>query len=336
MEYSIDDLRPFIFGLPWLDETWPKLLRMPTRVTKQLSRGIQSLSTNLSGARLRFSSTASQLRFKAKIPRSNPMDHFSRFGQFGVDLYVNGKYWKTLFHKSKIDETIDLYSNERKDFEFYLPIYGALNIQSIITDAPIEDPSRYASDKPILYYGSSITQGGCASRGGMAYPAQLSRRLNLDFVNLGLSGNGFGDLIIAELIAEIDPLIVVLDWGANLIKQGIKTLKERYEEFFRIIRGKHASTPIIMVNIQNLVDETYRVEANEYINTFRKHIKKTYKKIKAEGDDCLWLIDGTEIVGLDQVDATVDGRHASDLGFRLYTDYIEKFLKENKILDNIS
>ncbi|MHA1700071.1 MAG: SGNH/GDSL hydrolase family protein [Promethearchaeota archaeon] len=313
---------------------WPDLCRIPKHISKKLGVRIQKLSRCLSGARIRFHSSATRLKFKAMVPRPSSYDNFSNLGKCGIDLYIDGLYWQTLYHRSKIEETIRFNEEKMRYFNFYLPLYNGLRKISIETNLEIEDPPAYKSDKPIVFYGSSITQGGCASRPGLSYPNQLERLLNIDIVNLGFSGNGYGQLEIAELISTIDPSLVVLDWGVNLLKlgNGFKLFKERYEKFYQIIRNRNTEIPIIFINFQNFINERTMPGAKEFIERFRNHISRVHDKIVKNGDTNDWLIDGSEIIGMNDFNCTVDGVHPNDLGFLKYTTKIHEFIKEKNIL----
>jgi hypothetical protein len=333
MLFNQNAIRPYIFGLPWLNETWPQLLRIPQRITKNLSRSIKQLATNLSGARIRFICDSSYIRFKAQIPHFRPMNNFSADGQFGCDLYVDGHYWQTMYQPGQINQIIRFKSIKSHIFEIYLPLYGPLSIQRIETEGPLQQAPPYRDPRPIIYYGSSITQGGCASRASMSYNALIERRLNLDFVNLGLSGNGTGDLIIAELIAEIEPLMVVFDWGANLIQEKLYTiLTQRYEKFYRIIRNAHHNVPIILINLPFIREEFQSSSVHEYVETFRLHIESVFQNAKNSGDQALWRIPALTFIGPEDQHCTVDGTHPNDLGFCRYADGLCQFFEKEGIL----
>ena len=110
-------------------------------------------------------------------------------------------------------------------------------------NARIEPPAPFAAAKPVLFYGSSITQGGCASRGGLSYQAMLGRALNLDFVNLGFSGNGRGEPEVARAVAEVDASCFVIEFAQNC--PTVEELRERYTPFLEVVRAAHPRTPIV-------------------------------------------------------------------------------------------
>ena len=136
---------------------------------------------------------------------------------------------------------LDLSTQPRveRDITLYLPLYMPVKVLGIgvDTEARVAPAKPFALAKPVVFYGTSITQGGCASRPGMSYEAILGRRLNIDFVNLGFSGNGLGEPEVARAVAEIDAAGFVLDFGANH-KTG-EAMREAYAPFLDAVRARH-------------------------------------------------------------------------------------------------
>ncbi|MHA1999892.1 MAG: SGNH/GDSL hydrolase family protein [Promethearchaeota archaeon] len=339
---KLGDMKHFIHGLPWLDETWPMLLRVPMRVAKPLGRSIVGLSKNTSGARIRFQTRAKTVKFTAWLSRPDHYNNFSNLGQRGIDVYVNGKYNGTFFNERKLVQIVKLDAcSPRSDdgmnvVQLYLPLYNGIKNLQLEADQPLEPVSlmNYTDSKPIMYYGSSITQGGCASRPGMSYAAQVERATNLDFVNLGFSGNGLGQLALAELMATVDARAFVLDYGANLLHKGIDVFKSRYDRFYRVIRDARPDTPIIMVNLQGFLPERTEPGGGEYVELFRKHVRDVYENAHGGGDENVFILEANEIIGLDgglsmvDLSGTTDGTHPNDLGFFMYARKFVEFFKK--------
>jgi hypothetical protein len=152
------------------------------------------------------------------------MTNMHAFGQTGVDLYVDGVYRDTAIagHDSKpgLVQEHSFYKNQlrvEREITLYLPLYMPVKVVGIgiDSDAEIQAPKPFSLNKPIVFYGTSITQGGCASRSGMSYEAILGRMINLDFVNLGFSGNGKGEPELARTVASINAAYFVLDFAQN-------------------------------------------------------------------------------------------------------------------------
>ncbi|MHA1890421.1 MAG: SGNH/GDSL hydrolase family protein [Promethearchaeota archaeon] len=338
MKYKLSDLIPFISGLPWLDEKRPEhLRRLPPRISRNLGKAIHSLSKCLSGAKLAFKTTAKKIKLVASVFKNGNYKNFSDIGLMGIDMYVDGRYWHSFINGSKVSEQVLLPSNPSlKEIWLYLPLYGGVKNLSLELDAAIIPADVLGDGKPMVFYGSSITQGGCASRPGLSYANQLGRMLGQDVVNLGFSGNGLGHLEIASFISGINPALVILDYGVNLlgVKNGLDIFKERYERFHEIIRLSNEETPIIFINIQGLIDERIHDDYKAHIDLFRQHVKQVHKKLRLEGDDNTWLLDGLDIIGMNDFYCTVDGVHPNDIGMMRYAVALHDFIMKNRILSS--
>ncbi|MBR6916255.1 MAG: hypothetical protein IKN36_07835, partial [Clostridia bacterium] len=174
--------------------------------------------------------------------------------------------------------------------------------------------------KPVLFYGSSITQGACASRPGLSYPAILGRRLDFEVINLGFSGSARGERVVAELIASLPLSAFVFDYDHNA--ESAEELERTHEPFFKIVREAQPSLPIIMIS------KADGLSGREQTLKRRDVIKKNYESALARGDRNVWFIDGTLIYGDDAENCTVDNAHPNDIGFRHMVDAIYPVLKE--------
>lgn len=182
-------------------------------------------------------------------------------------------------------------------------------------DATIGAPAEYASDKKVVLYGTSITQGGCATRPGMAYPNLLSRYLPYEFINLGFSGNGKGEPEVARTIAGIaNPAMFVLDYEANV--GTAEQMAETVPAFIRILRERHPEVPILVVSkIRNAGDRFYE-ERLQMLRDRRNVQQSIVERLRKEGDANVHFLDGGTLLGEeDAEECTVDGVHPTDLGF---------------------
>jgi lysophospholipase L1-like esterase len=164
----------------------------------------------------------------------------------------------------------------------------------------------------VVFYGTSITQGGCASRPGMSYQAILSRMLNLDFVNLGFSGNGKGEPELARAVASINASCFVLDFAQN--NPTVDSLAQVYAPFLEIIRSAHPETPVLVVTPIYAAHESWSRDAR--LEGMRELIRQVAAKRIAAGDRHLEIVEGTDLLGPSRGDGLVDGTHPNDLGFQ--------------------
>lgn len=165
-------------------------------------------------------------------------------------------------------------------------------------------------EKPVVVYGSSITQSGCASRPGLGYVPVVGRRLNVDVVNLGMSGNGLGEPEMARLMAEIDASAYVLDFHCNI--NVVDELGAVYEPFYRTLREAHPTTPILMISMITTTAEQHNPWELTKRLGHRGVIRDTFNKARSEGDRNVWYLEGEDLIGPGTEGAYGDGIHPND------------------------
>jgi lysophospholipase L1-like esterase len=315
------DPRFDINGLPWVTENRGELIRLPTRLKDELPRAGWNLGESPSGGRIRFRTDSTRVSIKLAYPSAPNMTNMHAFGQTGVDLYIDGVYRSTAIapkdatYGTPVEHVFfENLPRQERELTLYLPLYKPVRVLGIglDSDANITKAPRFSAAKPVVFYGTSITQGGCASRSGLSYQAILGRQLNLDFVNLGFSGNGKGELVVARMVAEIDAAAFVLDFSQN--NATIESLREVYEPFLITLRTKHPKTPIIAITAISSSRETSRLDQ------LRQHVRDVIKRRVAAGDTLLTLVEGATLLGPDRLDGLVDGVHPNDLGFQWMAD----------------
>ena len=203
----------------------------------------------------------------------------------------------------------------KREYLLYLPLYNGVHKVEIGLPPTAEfapAPHYPQGTKPIVFYGTSITQGGVASRPGMAYPSILGRVLGAPIVNLGFSGNGQAEPEMAALLAELDPSVYVLDPLPNLSPAQVT---ERMPALVRALRRAHPQTPIVLVESILYVDGPYVEEGRgRRCRESNAALLALYERLKADGDDRILYIKAQDLLGDDGED-TVDGTHPTDLGF---------------------
>jgi len=315
------DARFTINGLPWLAENGGELIRLPRRLESQIPKPVWNLGLHPAGGRIRFRSDSTSIAVRVEYQGPSNMLNMHAFGQTGIDLYMDGAYRSTAIapRDAAPGKTIEhvFFSGlpkKTREITLYLPLYARANVIAIglDDDAATGKPRRFANPKPIVYYGTSITQGGCASRSGLTYQAILGRQLNLDHVNLGFSGNGKGEPVMAGLTAEIDAALFVLDFSQN--NPDIESLNTVYEPFLATVRKKHPKTPILAIT------PIASANNNPKFEQFRRFIREVISRNIANGDNLLTLVEGYDLLGPGQLDGLVDGVHPNDLGFQWMAD----------------
>jgi hypothetical protein len=307
-------------GLPWYGENGGELFRLPVRLKESFRPPVWELAQSPSGGRIRFRSNSSSLAIRLEYPEPPAMTNMHAFGQTGVDLYLNGAYRGTAIadqdaKPGKTYEHIYYKGAPRADREIalYLPLYMRVKVLGIGVDrdARVGSPKPFAVDKPVVFYGTSITQGGCASRAGLSYQAMLGRMLNIDFVNLGFSGNGRGEPAVARVVASIDASAFVLDFAQN--NETTESLREVYAPFVETVRKEHPVTPVLVITPIYAARE--RQERDPQLSEMRELIRQVAAQRIAAGDRHIQIVEGTDLLGPDRGDGLVDGTHPNDLGF---------------------
>jgi lysophospholipase L1-like esterase len=205
---------------------------------------------------------------------------------------------------------------EPRYFTLNFPLYQGVNELHVGLDAgaAVDAPPPYATAGPIVFYGTSITQGGCACRPGMAHTNILSRMLNAQVINLGFSGNGKGEPEVARVVAEIaKPALLVLDFDANV--STLDLLKARLPEFIRILRDSHPATPILVISRPPFASDLHKESAMQDKLDRAEFHRRTVERRRAAGDANIHFCDGSTLMGEDFHECTVDGVHPTDLGF---------------------
>jgi lysophospholipase L1-like esterase len=325
-----------VYGLPWFKENGGDLVRLPVRLKSTFRPAVWSLARQPSGARIRFRSDTKVLSLRLEYPSPPRMANMHSYGQTGVDLYADGAYLATAVadqdaKPGKIYERLllDLSSQPRveREITLYLPLYMPVKVLGIgvDTEAKVAPAKPFAPAKPVVFYGTSITQGGCASRPGMSYEAILGRRLNIDYVNLGFSGNGLGEPEVAAAVAEIDASCFVLDFGANH-KTG-EVMREVYAPFLDAVRAKHPHIPIVVMTPLYTAREERIPSLKLDWQQRRDYISQVVRQRVSAGDKKLFLVDGARLLGSTPGDGLVDGGHPNDLGFQWMADGLAPVLR---------
>ena len=313
--------------------------RLPISYKQIVRQPVWVLSKASAGMSIRFLSNSTSINVRWILLNNNTMNHMAETGIKGIDLYFknneNWQYVNTARPTGKENEAllISNMSNEMREYKMFLPLYdGVVKIEvGIDSNSMIEKPVK-SNQKSIVFYGTSITQGGCASRPGMVYTSIISRKLNVNCVNFGFSGNGKMEQPIVELISEIDALFYVIECLPNM----------NYDEVInstiplvKTIREKQPATPIIFV--ENFVFEQAFLDKNMSADIIKKNIalKNEYTKMIENGYQNIFYIESINATGSDH-EGTVDGVHFTDLGFIRYADYlIDKFKQFGLIIKTV-
>jgi lysophospholipase L1-like esterase len=320
-------------GLPWYAGNHGEWIRLPLQLKGVVRDPVWELAQAPSGGRIRFRTDSASLSVKLEYPEAPGMKNMHAFGQSGVDLYVNGVYRGTAIADAEAKPgkvyTHSYYTGQprvEREIILYLPLYMGVKVLAVGVDkeAVLHPAKPFTLAKPVVFYGTSITQGGCASRPGMSYEAILGRLLNLDHVNLGFSGNGRGEPEMARAVAEIDAACFVMDFSQN--NPTVESLQQVYAPFVETIRGKHTETPVILITPIYATRESWGPDPR--LDGMRAHIRHVGARRIAEGDKHLQIVEGTDLLGPTDGGGLVDGTHPNDLGFQWMAERLAARLRK--------
>ncbi|MGK0174777.1 MAG: hypothetical protein ACI9AT_001159 [Ulvibacter sp.] len=325
--------------------------RLPISYKEKVREPVWDLSKASAGITVRFHSNSTSINLKWTVLNDLDMPHMAATGIKGIDLYTkyNNKWryvttagalvgLKTYQNKSIPADSINEYeliknmSPDFREYKLFLPLYdGVTKLEIGIDNNALINKASPNPVKPIVFYGTSITQGGCASRPGMAHTNIISRKLDVDCINYGFSGNGRMEMPIVELISDIDASFYVIECLQNMDSEQVR---ERVRPLVDMIRTKHPLTPIVLVEnmmyttaFLDQTIETTLIQENEALkNEFDKIIKRGTPNIFYIKDNKDFLSDN---------EGTVDGVHLTDLGFLRYADYLIENFKKNSLIKGI-
>ena len=286
--------------------------RMPEAVAKTVSEGVLYLHSNTAGGRVRFRTNSSYVAIHAEMAGVGKMSHFALCGSAGFDLYVKdipmGTFTPPFEIQDGYESVVELGAEEMREITINFPLYShvkALYI-GLSNRATVCAPQPYRFEKPFVSYGSSITQGGCASRPGMAYQAILSRRFDVDFINLGFSGSAKAEPEISEYIKKLPMSAFLYDYDYNA--NNAEYLEKTHERMFLEFRQAQPDVPVVFMSAP-------KYNLSEDLQRRREVVRKTYQNALAAGDNNVYLVEGPSLMAVYGDEGLVDGCHPTDLGF---------------------
>ncbi len=329
------DLR--IINKGW-DNSLRKYTRIPVNLEDSVRPPLRDRAQCCAGIGVRFATNSSRVGVKYKLHWNTHMLHMADTGLKGTDLYIleGDSVWRYVntnrpnADKEKMCEKIyvENLGDGMKEFMIYMPLYDgvddlwvAVDSCATITPGNIDTPRR---DKKIIAYGTSILQGGCASRSGMASTNIIQRELNCEVVNIGISGEGKMDFCMARAMAQIpDADLFLIDPIPNCTEMMCDTLTY---EFINILRKARPDVPIVMVEGPIYPYANYDKSLGNYLPRKNAAFRRNYERLIAENPNNLYYVTCENLDGLED-DGTVDGIHLTDLGFRHYADKLVPVLR---------
>ena len=320
-------------------DTFEPFSRLPVSLRERTREPVWKLGRNSAGLCVKFATDAKAMSLRWSNVFGYFRDNICPVNAHGLDVYVwQEGGWRFLGatrikrgHKLNVtDFRFDKLGDGLKEFMVYLSTYdGVEKLEIGIPKGGWIEPSSFDSPrarKPVIMYGTSILQGGSASRPGLIGSNRLERMLDRQVINLGFSGNAHLDLEIAELMASYpDPGVFVLD---NLPNCGASLIKEKQEAFFRVLRDAHPKVPVVFVENPYYPRVKYNAGQEEAIKAKNQALREVFGSLKKAGEKNIYYVKGDKLLPPDG-EGTVDGTHFTDQGFESYVSVLYPVL--NKI-----
>lgn len=320
--YDVDEAPFKVYGVY---REGDRYVRMPSDVAKSVSAGVFALNMHTAGGRVRFVTDSPYVAVSIKLNRADKMPHFAFTGSVGCDMYSGTRYIGTIVPPVSVtteyEGVINVPFTDEHEYTINMPLYSGIDKMyiGVKEGCALKAAPEYSIEKPVVYYGSSITQGGCASRPGNAYQNIISRELDLDFINLGFSGNAKAEYEMAQYIAGLDMSVFVYDYDHNA--PTLEHYQNTHERMFKIIREAQPDLPILM-----MTRPKYYLTAEEQARL--EVMLNTYNNAVAAGDKNVYFIKGPNLIEPVREAALVDGGHPNDAGFVSMANVIGAKLKE--------
>lgn len=310
------------------EQTGTRYERLPDSLKSISRKPVWDLGKCTAGLAVRFRSNSTTIAAKWEVLNNARMNHMTDTGVKGLDLYtlVDGK-WRFVNSgrpSGKMNQAVIIGHMEMQEREYmlYLPLYdGIVSLEigvdslATITQPRVDLPVR---EKPVVCYGTSILQGGCASRPGMAHSNILSRWMNREVINLGFSGNGQLDYEIASVMAAVDASLYILDFVPNAT---VQQMKEKAGRFFDIIRSSRPDVPVLFVEDPVFTHSLFDKEIDREVKAKNETIVRFFQLLKDRGEKNIYFLSSEDMIGHDG-EATVDGIHFTDVGFLRYAELL--------------
>ncbi len=309
-------------------------VRMPSAVAERVSDGVCFLNTNTAGGRVRFATDSPVIGVRASLYNICRMSHFTLCGSAGFDLYddtgetpvYRGTFMPPCDMENGYESELFVGEGGLRQYTVNLPLYSGVKTLEIGLEpgSTLAAGGPYQPLAPVVYYGSSITQGGCASRPGNAYQAMICRETKADYWNLGFSGSAKAEDAIGDYIAQLKMSVFVYDYDHNA--PTAEYLSETHEKMFLRFRAAQPATPVIMM---------CRPQPSPNEDDLRRLaiIRATYENARKRGDQNVYFIDMHRAVRAFCGDsATVDNCHPNDLGFLAMANAVLDVIQRNRLL----
>ncbi len=333
----LDQPFPVIRGRAWHNEQQGTYARLPLKAKNLVNKAVWNLSQQSAGLSIAFYSNSPEIKIKYTVTGGRSMAHMPATGVSGVDLYATDRNGRSRWCAAKYslgDTLVYTYdgltyedaSNKGYEYTLFLPLYNSVSFLEIgVKDNASISFIPVSEEKPLVVYGTSIAQGACASRPGMAWINIINRTMEHPVVNLGFSGSGKLEKELFELLAETDAKLYIIDCMPNMISPAdTAVIAERILTGIKTLRTRNQA-PVLLVEHSGYMNEYTSDRAEASYKASNRQLRKAYNTLMQQEPDIYYLT--KEEIGL-SMDAMVEGVHPSDLGMQQYADSYVKKIRE--------
>ena len=306
--------------------------RLPSSAEGKVTDAVWNLSRDSAGMMARFKTSSSAISVHYKVRKSQlGMPHMPATGVSGIDLYArdnDGKWkWVQVTKPATQEVQTEIIQGLEpgvREYAAYLPLYNGMEFLKIGVEKGASFEGLAPRGKPIVFYGTSITHGACASRPGMVHTNILGRKLDMPIVNLGFSGNGRMDQAVGEFLVQLDAAVFVIDCLPNMQPADVTA---KCEPLVKQLRAAKPNTPIVLVEDRRFTNDWITPKKRQFHTDNHAALRKAYDSLVAQGIEKLFYIHGDSLYG-DDTEGATDASHANDLGFMRQADVFEPVLRK--------
>lgn len=319
-------------GRAWVDEPRKRWFqRFPDAAEGKVTASVWGLSQDSAGMMVRFKTDAKTIWAHYVLRKDQlAMPHMPATGVSGVDLYARddkGQWrWVNVTKPAAKEVNMAIISDlapGMREYAAYLPLYNGTESLEIGVNAGAKFEGLAPREKPVVFYGTSITHGACASRPGMVHTALIGRHLECPVVNLGFSGNGKMDAAVGDFLVKIDAAAFVIDCLPNM---GPADVRAKCAPLVKQLRAARPQTPIVLVEDRRNTNSWIQPARDKFHTENHAALRESYEALKKEGVANLYYLEGDALLG-DDAEGATDGSHPNDLGFMRQAAVFETVLK---------
>ncbi|MEE0928994.1 MAG: SGNH/GDSL hydrolase family protein [Acutalibacteraceae bacterium] len=327
--FDFYDIEEAPFDIRGVYRDGDNFIRLPREVADVTNEGVKGLNNHSAGGRIRFVTDSKRIALIAEMANGGGMPHIAYAGVSGFDLYGSfegymryfGTFVPPLGYDGGYESVVNLPSAQERTININMPLYNCTKKVYIgIEKGSTLKAAEPLNTPPVVYYGSSITQGGCASRPGNCYQAIVHKDLKTDYINLGFSGSARAEDVMMDYIAGLDMSVFVYDYDHNA--PNTEHLERTHYNGYKRVRDAHPDLPIILMSRPK-----YHLSEEEVVR--REIINRTYQRAIAEGDKNIHFIRGDQLIPKEVAEAAlVDNCHPTDIGFFYMAKALLPVIKE--------